>query len=103
MSKCAYSLIYISQKIATQLEDVSLANYSTQELLTASVSQALKKQTFDTNLKFEKELIDYNVEKIGKSIVEKLKTRTEIVKQYTDSHSGLVQGGLVNFACYLKW
>lgn len=43
------------------------------------------------------------MEKIGKSIVEKLKTRTEIVKQYTDSHSGLVQGGLVNFACYLKW
>jgi hypothetical protein len=37
------------------------------------------------NLKFEKELQDFYVEKSAKRIVEKLKQRTEIVSSYTNS------------------
>jgi hypothetical protein len=39
----------------------------------------------ESNLKFEKELTEYKVEKIGKAVVEKLKERTEIVRQYTET------------------
>jgi hypothetical protein len=35
-------------------------------------------------MKFEKELTDYQVEKINKVIVEKLKLRTELLKQHTE-------------------
>ena len=37
------------------------------------------------NLKFDKELIDFHVEKSAKRIVEKLKQRSEIVTSYTSS------------------
>jgi hypothetical protein len=66
MSKCAYSLIYINQKVASQLEEMPLMNFSSQEVITSAIKPELKKHVIDTNMKFDKELIDYQVEKIGK-------------------------------------
>ena len=72
-TKCAYSLIYISQEVASQLDQASFVSYANSEFLAKGLSPQLIKQVQESNLKFDKELIDYKVEKISKVIAEKLK------------------------------
>ena len=79
-TKCAYSLIYINQRMATQLEQLPLQTYSNQADVRSGLCLPLKKHVADTNMKFEKDLSEYQVEKIGKTIVEKNKSRFETVK-----------------------
>ena len=62
----------------------------------------MKKHVTEGNLRFEKELTDYKVEKVGKAIVDKLKARTELIKQHTDNQAPIVKPALINFPTYLK-
>jgi len=62
----------------------------------------LKKHAIEGNLRFEKELTDYKVEKLGKTIVDKLKTRTELIKQNCENQAPIVKPALISFSAYLK-
>jgi hypothetical protein len=56
-----------------------LHNYCKQESLTSEVCKSLKQHVLEANLRFEKELIDFQAEKLAKQIVDKLKQKTDIV------------------------
>jgi hypothetical protein len=56
-----------------------LHNYCKQDSLTSEVCKSLKQHVLEANLRFEKELIDFQAEKLAKQIVDKLKQRTDIV------------------------
>lgn len=98
--KCAYSLVYVNQKIASMLEKTPLANYP--DNLVGHVSISVKKQVNEQNQKFEKERIDYFVEKMTKNIVEKVKQREDVLKQYSDTSNTILLPQLMSFPAYLK-
>lgn len=54
-------------------------------------------------MRFDKELIDYEVEKITKRVADKLKARTETLRQHTDNNhmAQLASPNLINFASFL--
>jgi len=62
----------------------------------------LKKHVNEGNLRFEKELTDFKVEKVGKTILDKLKSRSEIIKQNCENQAPIVKAALINFPAYLK-
>ena len=66
------------------------------------MSEKLRKEVMDANRKFEKELMEFKVEKIVRNIVEKHKHRVELCTTCTDQYSQIVQLNLVNFPVYLK-
>lgn len=98
--KCAYSLVYVNQKIANMLDKTPLALFA--ESLGAHVSSTAKKQVDEQNHKFEKERIDYFVEKMTKNIVEKVKQREDVLKQYSDTSNTILLPQLMSFPAYLK-
>ncbi|TNV86827.1 hypothetical protein FGO68_gene17503 [Halteria grandinella] len=101
-NKCAYSLVYVNQKIANMLEKMPFQKYSAIENLTGLVSGAMRKQVNEQNQKFYKEKVDYFVEKTTKSIVEKVKQREEILRQYSDTTNTILLPQLMSFPAYLK-
>ena len=82
--KCAYSLIYVKQDVADQLQKTPFTSYT--KTLSSVVAASLRKQAQESNMRFDKELIDYEVEKITKRVADKLKARTEILRQQTENH-----------------
>jgi hypothetical protein len=85
MTKCAYSLIYVSKTIADEQLATTFEAYSKAETLLKHITAPLKKQIMSSNMKFDKELINYEIEKISKKIVDKLKARTELLRQHTEN------------------
>jgi len=55
-------------------------------------------------MRFDKELIDYEVEKITKRVADKLRARTETLRQHTENHHAVLfaSPNLINFAGFLK-
>ena len=53
-------------------------------------------------MKFNKERIEYFAEKTTKSIVEKVKQREEILKQYSDTSNTILLPQLMSFPAFLK-
>ena len=67
--KTAYCLLYINEKIANQLNKISISDLCSGKDL--KIDASLKKQVQETNLKFNNELTKYQVDKIVKVIVDK--------------------------------
>ena len=78
-------MVYVNQHVENELSKVQLSEYCKKESFVNDISQPLKKHVLEGNLNFDKELIDFQVEKSAKQIVDKLKQRTDIVSSYTNT------------------
>eukprot|EP00347_Sterkiella_histriomuscorum_P010153 403377401 len=99
-SKTAYSLIYINEKIAAQLEKVSIIDLY--KGIEQKIDPQLKKYIFEINNQFNQEVTSYKVEKIVKNIVEQHKYRLDSINNMQSQQNSLMQKNLINFAVYLK-
>ena len=45
--------------------------------------------------------MQYKVEKVGRNIMDKLKARTEIIRQHCDNQAPILKSSLINFPAYL--
>ena len=81
--KCAYSLIYISQNLASQLDKIPFSKYSASFSL--SLTTRLKQHVAEANMKFDKELISEQGEILGNAIMDKFKQRCEILRQHCEN------------------
>lgn len=86
--KTAYCILYINEKIASLLNNVSIFDLCTGKDL--KVDPGLKKVVQDGNLKFTTELTKYQVDKIVKKIVDKQAHRIKQVENYIENQVGLV-------------